>query len=244
MHATRSTPFANRSSACSTKPGRWMRSHPGVKAPGTPKRTVRPLANSSPVFTGSGIPFAPGCLISTSGIASPAAITASPPSHSDCAATIRPRCSGRLIVLSSARALDDELGRRRASAGCSARRSPLIRCSNGSFPDDATRLDATAAWLGLFVERYVSRTPIHVIADDQVDAVAIWQPPGETALPVAVGPPTIGGLLGALLGTRANRRARRRVAGDRFGAPDSPALPTCSSSRSARSIRATAWDGE
>ena len=68
------------------------------------------------------------------------------------------------------------------------------------FPHDATRVDATAAWLGLFVERYLSRTPIHVIADDQVAAVAIWQPPGETALPVAVGPPTIGGLLGALLG--------------------------------------------
>ena len=25
------------------------------------------------------------------------------------------------------------------------------------FPDEATRVDAAAAWLGLFVERYVSR---------------------------------------------------------------------------------------
>ena len=69
------------------------------------------------------------------------------------------------------------------------------------FPDEATRLDAAAAWLGLFVERYVSRNPIHVIAGDRVEAVAVWQAPGETALPVAVGPPSIGGLLGALLGS-------------------------------------------
>ena len=68
------------------------------------------------------------------------------------------------------------------------------------FPDDATRLDATTAWLGLFVERYVSRAPIHVISGDEIAAVAVWQVPGETALPIASGPPTIGGLLGALLG--------------------------------------------
>jgi len=68
------------------------------------------------------------------------------------------------------------------------------------FPEPATRLDATAAWLGLFVERYVSRGPIHVIIGDAVEAVAVWQPPGETAMPVAVGPPSIGGLLAALLG--------------------------------------------
>jgi len=68
------------------------------------------------------------------------------------------------------------------------------------FPDDSTRVDATAAWLGLFVERYVSRAPIHVIADDTVQAVAVWQAPGETALPRAVGPPSISGMLAALLG--------------------------------------------
>ncbi len=69
------------------------------------------------------------------------------------------------------------------------------------FPEPSTRLDATAAWLGLFVERYISRGPIHVITGDTVEAVAVWQPPGETAMPVAVGPPSIGGLLAALLGT-------------------------------------------
>jgi ribosomal protein S18 acetylase RimI-like enzyme len=68
------------------------------------------------------------------------------------------------------------------------------------FPEPSTRLDATAAWLGLFVERYISRGPIHVITGDTVEAVAVWQPPGETAMPVAVGPPSIGGLLAALLG--------------------------------------------
>jgi ribosomal protein S18 acetylase RimI-like enzyme len=70
------------------------------------------------------------------------------------------------------------------------------------FPDDATRLDASAAWLGLFVERYLSRAPVHVIAgdDDYVAAVAVWQAPGETRLPSATAPPTIGGLLAALLG--------------------------------------------
>ena len=68
------------------------------------------------------------------------------------------------------------------------------------FPDDATRLDATAAWLGLFAERYLTRAPIHAIVGDDVAAVALWQQPGETALPVASGPPTIGGLLAALLG--------------------------------------------
>lgn len=68
------------------------------------------------------------------------------------------------------------------------------------FPDDATRLDATAAWLGLFAERYLTRAPIHAIVGDDVAAVALWQQPGETALPVASGPPTIGGMLAALLG--------------------------------------------
>jgi ribosomal protein S18 acetylase RimI-like enzyme len=68
------------------------------------------------------------------------------------------------------------------------------------FPEPTTRLDATAAWLGLFVERYVSRGPIHVIIGDTVEAVAVWQLPGETAMPVAAGPPSIGGLLAALLG--------------------------------------------
>ena len=105
-------------------------------------------------------------------------------------------------------------------------------------------VDAAAAWLGLFVERYVSRTPIHVIADDQVAAVAVWQPPGETALPVPSGPPTIGGLLGALLGPERTAELGGCAAGDRLRAPDSPALPTCSSSRSARSTKATGWDGE
>ncbi len=109
------------------------------------------------------------------------------------------------------------------------------------FPDDATRLDATAAWLGLFAERYLSRGPIHAIVGDDVAAVAVWQAPGETAMPVASGPPTIGGLLSALLGpARAQSSSGTRSARSRRC--DRPAAThICSSWRSARSTKATGW---
>ena len=108
------------------------------------------------------------------------------------------------------------------------------------FPDDATRLDATAAWLGLFAERFLTRAPIHAIVGDDVAAVALWQQPGETALPVASGPPTIGGMLAALLGP-----ARSAELGDALRAMRRCARPgairICSSWRSARSTKAMGW---
>ena len=113
------------------------------------------------------------------------------------------------------------------SAGCSARRSPLIPLFVWLFPDDATRLDADRG-LARPVRRAIPqpRPDPAIVGDDVVAAVAVWQPPGETALPVARGPPTIGGLLGALLGPDADRGAGRRAPGDRVRAPDSaPLLP-------------------
>lgn len=78
---------------------------------------------------------------------------------------------------------------------------PLMRWI---FPDDATRLESVAAWLGVYVERYLTSTGAapraRVVADgDAVVAAALWRWPDDNLdLPGML--PTVGGLLGALIG--------------------------------------------
>lgn len=69
------------------------------------------------------------------------------------------------------------------------------------FPDDETRLDATAAWLGLFAERYARDGRVDAMGDDdgELAAVALWRMP-DTAPPPPPSLPTISGLLAALIG--------------------------------------------
>ena len=73
---------------------------------------------------------------------------------------------------------------------------PLVRWI---FPDDELRLDATAAWLGLFAERYAREGRVDTVEDDDLAAVALWRMPGSLALPPP-SLPSISGLLDALIG--------------------------------------------
>ena len=82
------------------------------------------------------------------------------------------------------------------------------------FPDEGHRLEATAAWLGVSVERYLAVGEVAETREDgALTAVALWRRP-DTAL---AGPPedlpTAAGLLRALIGTD---RAAEIAAG--FGA--------------------------
>ncbi len=71
------------------------------------------------------------------------------------------------------------------------------------FPDDEHRLQATAAWLGLFAERYVGGGRVDVIEADEPDralaAVAVWRWPDDVAPPAPL--PSVPGLLAALVGS-------------------------------------------
>ncbi|MFQ1001007.1 GNAT family N-acetyltransferase [Modestobacter sp. SSW1-42] len=69
------------------------------------------------------------------------------------------------------------------------------------FQDDEDRLEATAAWLGVSVERHLEVGEVeHVREDGELAAVALWRRPGT----VLAGPPgqlpTAGGLLQAIVG--------------------------------------------
>src|SRR5690606_4019505 len=64
-------PPARMRSAAPMKPGRWLVSQVGVKAPGTPKRTTRPRPRSSAVST-SDVPSAVTYFTGTDGSLSPA----------------------------------------------------------------------------------------------------------------------------------------------------------------------------
>jgi GNAT superfamily N-acetyltransferase len=70
------------------------------------------------------------------------------------------------------------------------------------FPDAEHRPEATAAWLGLAVERYLASGQVETTQEDGVlTAVALWRMPG-TAGPEADGSlPTAPGLLRALVGS-------------------------------------------
>jgi ribosomal protein S18 acetylase RimI-like enzyme len=73
------------------------------------------------------------------------------------------------------------------------------------FPDPATRLECTAAWMGLFVEEYLVHARVDTVEHDgEVVAAALWRIPATTPLPHPE-VPSIPGLLGALVG--ADRQA-------------------------------------
>jgi ribosomal protein S18 acetylase RimI-like enzyme len=75
---------------------------------------------------------------------------------------------------------------------------PLLRWI---FPDDAHRLEQTAAWLGLFVEGAVRGGRVDLLQDgDDLVAVALWRMPDDPR-PAAPPTPTVGGLLAAFVGT-------------------------------------------
>ena len=92
------------------------------------------------------------------------------------------------------------------------------------FPDEHDRLEATAAWLGVSVERYVAVGEVdHVREDGVLAAVALWRRPGTS---LAGGPdllPTAPGLLRALAG---RRRAEQVAAGFRAVPPPPEHAPS------------------
>ncbi len=106
---------------------------------------------------------------------------------------------------------------------------PLMRWI---FPDDATRADATAAWLGLFVEAYAAVGDVDVLEGEPAlggepsvvgscpEAVAVWRMPG-TALSWGAAP-SVGGLLAALVGVERAREIGAGLAQTRGLAPDEP----------------------
>ena len=94
---------------------------------------------------------------------------------------------------------------------------PLMRWV---FPADSTRLDAVAAWLGLFVENHLETGRMDVIRAEAVHAVAVWRMP---ASPPSVSTlPSIGGLLTALVGAQHASVVGRALAALRPLAPQGP----------------------
>lgn len=68
------------------------------------------------------------------------------------------------------------------------------------FPDERVRLDATSAWLSVFVDSYVSAGYADVERDgDEIVGVALWRTPIDAPLTFPQAP-TLVGLMGALLG--------------------------------------------
>lgn len=68
------------------------------------------------------------------------------------------------------------------------------------FPDPAHRLEATAAWLGLFVEHHMPTGRVQVIDEPVLGAVSVWRMPGDPSM-AGDALPTTGGLLAALIGS-------------------------------------------
>jgi len=95
---------------------------------------------------------------------------------------------------------------------------PLMRWM---FPDDDTRLDATAAWLGLFVEQLLVGAPADVVESDGVDAVAVWRMP-DAETDVRSTRPSIAGLLAALVGRERAIVIGNGLAGMRAFVPPAP----------------------
>ena len=73
------------------------------------------------------------------------------------------------------------------------------------FPDEQDRPEATAAWLGVTVERYLAAGEVELAReDDALAAVALWRRPSTVLDGGSDQLPTAGGLLRALVGaTRA-----------------------------------------
>jgi ribosomal protein S18 acetylase RimI-like enzyme len=73
------------------------------------------------------------------------------------------------------------------------------------FPDAVMRLDATAAWMGLFVEEYLLHAQVDAIeVADELVAAALWRPSYAGPLPFPEFP-SLPGLLGAIVGADRQR---------------------------------------
>lgn len=101
--------------------------------------------------------------------------------------------------------------------------NPLIRWV---FPDDATRADATAIWLGPAIEQYLAVGVVHVaLSGGTVVGVAAWRPPARAAAP-SPGPaslPSPAGALRALVGPQRASEVLGALAGTRDLTPPAPA---------------------
>ena len=86
------------------------------------------------------------------------------------------------------------------------------------FPAGEHRLEATAAWLGVAVERYLARGEVDVVRDDGLAAAALWRFP-DTSLDGPETLPTAGGVLRAVVGTAHAAEVARGFALAREQAP-------------------------
>ena len=97
--------------------------------------------------------------------------------------------------------------------------NPLLRWV---FPDDATRPDATATWLGPPIEQYLAVGVVHVAqTGGRVVGVAAWRPVGAGTPPPSL--PTPADALSALVGADRAARVLAALAGTRDLAPATPA---------------------
>ncbi len=93
-----------------------------------------------------------------------------------------------------------------------------------ALPDDATRRDAVAAWLGPLLDRYLVVGRVDVAEDDEgVVAVAAWRPPAPLPDdPVLHSSPSSAGVLAAILGVERSQRVLEILSGTGQYAPDEP----------------------
>jgi GNAT superfamily N-acetyltransferase len=95
--------------------------------------------------------------------------------------------------------------------------NPLLRWV---FPDDATRPDATAMWLGPAIEQYLAVGLVHVVElDGRVVGVAAWRFGRAVSPPTTL--PTPAGALAALVGRQRAAEVLAALAGTRDLAPAS-----------------------
>jgi GNAT superfamily N-acetyltransferase len=90
------------------------------------------------------------------------------------------------------------------------------------FRDEATRLDASAAWYGLFVEAYAATGRItEVVEDGELVGVCLWLGPDDGP-PAWEGTPTVAGMLAALVGAAHADKVAEALHGIHAIQPDPP----------------------
>lgn len=101
------------------------------------------------------------------------------------------------------------------------RDNPLMRWV---LPDDDTRADACAAWLGPSLERYLAAGRVDVLTVDDVPvALAAWRLPGaDVAAPAASPLPSPAGVLRALVGPERATQVLGALGGAAALAPAAP----------------------
>lgn len=94
-----------------------------------------------------------------------------------------------------------------------------------ALPDDETRRDAVAAWLGPLIDRYAVVGRVDVVEDDEgVRALAAWRLPEPAPdHPVLRTAPSSAGLLAAVVGPARAERVLGILAGSAQFAPAEPA---------------------